>query len=106
MASCSKVVHFHNALDYALERFGKFEISLKEAHSEALKNIVYNSKDTICRFSTANQIWFFRGFDLSVPLTSGRERDTFFPTAGQGNANSRNENGLISRNFRKINYKQ
>ena len=37
--------HFHNALDYALERLGKSELSLMEAHYE---NIVYNSKDKIC----------------------------------------------------------
>ena len=35
-------------MDYALERLGKSDISLKEAQYEALKNIVYNSKDAIC----------------------------------------------------------
>ena len=47
MASSSKVEHFHNASDCALERLGKSELSLKEAQFEALRNIVYNLKDTI-----------------------------------------------------------
>ena len=51
VSSCME--KFHNALDYALERIGKSEISLKEAQYEAIKNLVCNSKDTICILSTA-----------------------------------------------------
>ena len=40
MASSSEVAHFHDVLDYALERLGKSELSLKEAQYEALKNVV------------------------------------------------------------------
>ena len=43
---------FHNALDYALERLEKSELSLKEAQYEFIKNLVCNCDDTICILST------------------------------------------------------
>lgn len=38
---------FHSALDFALEKLGKAELSLKEAKYEALKSVVFKGKDTI-----------------------------------------------------------
>ena len=38
---------FHPALDFALEKLGKAELSLKEAPYEALKSVVFKGKDTI-----------------------------------------------------------
>ena len=32
---------FHSALDFALEKLGKAELSLKEAQYEALKSVVF-----------------------------------------------------------------
>lgn len=43
---------FHNALDYALERLEKSELSLKEAQYEFIKNLVCNCDDTIRILST------------------------------------------------------
>ena len=37
-SSYAKLEHFHNALDYALERLGQSELSLMEAQYEALNN--------------------------------------------------------------------
>ena len=44
--------HFHCALEYALEKLGKAELSLKEAQYEALKSVVFEGKDTICILPT------------------------------------------------------
>ena len=35
-------------LEFALEKLGKAELSLKEAQYEALKSVVFEGKDTIC----------------------------------------------------------
>ena len=43
---------FHSALDFALEKLGKAELSLKEAQYEALKRVVFKGKDTICILPT------------------------------------------------------
>ena len=43
---------FHSALDFALEKLGKAELSLKEAQYEALKSVVFKGKDTICILPT------------------------------------------------------
>ena len=44
--------HFHCALEFALEKLGKAEFSLKEAQYEALKSVVFEGKDTICILPT------------------------------------------------------
>ena len=44
--------HFHCALEYALDKLGKAELSLKEAQYEALKSVVFQGKDTICILPT------------------------------------------------------
>lgn len=51
VSSCME--KFHNALDYALERLGKSELSLKEAQYEFIRNLVCNCDDTICILSTS-----------------------------------------------------
>ncbi|KAK2548239.1 ATP-dependent DNA helicase Q5 [Acropora cervicornis] len=43
---------FHSALDFALEKLAKAELSLKEAQYEALKSVVFKGKDTICILPT------------------------------------------------------
>ena len=44
--------HLHSALEFALEKLGKAELSLKEAQYEALKSVVFEGKDTICILPT------------------------------------------------------
>ena len=43
---------FHSALDFALEKLGKAELSLKEAQNKALKSVMFEEKDTICILPT------------------------------------------------------
>ena len=44
--------HFHCSLECALEKLGKAELSLKEAQYEALKNVVFDRRDTMCVLPT------------------------------------------------------
>ena len=44
--------HFNCSLEYALEKLGKAELSLKEAQYEALKNVVFDRRDTMCVLPT------------------------------------------------------
>ena len=51
------ICHFHCALEFALEKLDKAELSLKEARYEALKSVVFEGKDTICILPTGSLIY-------------------------------------------------
>ena len=60
------VDHFHCALEFALEKLGKAELSLKEAQYEALKSVVFEGKDTICILPTGYGKSLFHRIYLTI----------------------------------------
>ena len=47
--SVENIILFHSVLDEASERLGKKNLKLKECQYEAVKAVVVDRKDTICK---------------------------------------------------------
>ena len=50
---------FHPALDFALEKLGKAELSLKEAQYEALKSVVFQGLQLLYFILFAHHVRYF-----------------------------------------------